>query len=405
MIIKYRRILLLIYLGANLIYTFYFSYIGLLGGDFFGSGIVANPYLLTVSFFQILIVFLFYLKYIFRITDKIEIRKEICVNKQKLIDVFYLFIVLFYLVLALSGGTSYSIPFNATGLPHIFAQIRDLLSIEDLIKVYVFFGIVRASKLYFFNVVAFTFGMLYAGKTGIILYFVPLYFIFKMLKGEDISNFRIMLFLTVGMILLPIVRFLKLSIGFFLDDTAVYFSDVLAIYQGNNDIWGIVSYFFMASFERFQHVANISYIIENVKQISHDIYYLDPFINNHISIYLLNSSLGINHESTYFNSYLASLIINKHWATHSGVTGIIYAYGLSGFVQVILYSILLFIGLLIIKLFKKNYRIALTEYIWINTLLLFSHGWFSAFYSTIYALIIFIFTVLLINRFQGKLSL
>jgi len=91
---------------------------------------------------------------------------------------------------------------------------------------------------------------------------------------------------------------------------------------------------------------------------------------------------------------------SKDWSTHSGISGLYYSLGTEGLFYIVIYSLLLVPAVIFAKIFDKKGIIV--QYVWINTLLLFWHGWIGPFYASIYALIIFFLILITIKTCSKK---
>lgn len=390
----------MIYLGLNIYFSIsYFFDDGLLGGDFYNRGVYVSGSSIFIAIISIVVTYILYLYFTFNILDKIKINYTIEFNNFKLLHIVFSIITFFYFFCSLYGGNSYNIDFKETGLPYIFLQILTIFEVEKLLYVYIFFGLISTSRIYYINLIIIVIANLISGKSGVLIYLLPLYCINMTLSHNGFSRNKVFIYMILGIIISPIVRLLRLFFSFTASNNQQDISDFISIYKGNSSYWDLYEYFFAASFERFQHVANLSYIIEKSNIISTQLN--DYFINNHFTIYLARLFFLHDKPEIYFNSFLASMIDNsKDWSTHSGISGLYYSLGTEGLFYIVLYSILLIPAIFFSKIFDKKGIIV--QYVWINTLLLFWHGWIGPFYASIYALIIFFIILLIIKTCSKK---
>lgn len=393
----YRKCFFFLYIGLNIYFSF--SYIfdnGILGGDFLGSGLKVSTYSIIVAIVNILLSYYIYMVCFFKLANKIKVKKTINFHDFNLLHKVFFVINIFYFYCSFYGGTSYE-DFSKTGLPSIFQSILVIFEVERLIYAYMIFGVLSKNKLYFFNVILMVISNLIVGKSGVLIYLLPIYCLNKGYSGEILNKFKVSIFILIGLALAPIVRFFKLSIGFIDSGRASDINDVAQIYQGNSSLSNLYYYFFNASFERFQHVANLSYIIDKEKLIRSNLN--DFFINNHFTMYLYRSFFNLDKPEIYLNSYFASMINGRtSWSTHSGISGLYFALGLQGLLYILMYSLLLFFTIVFVKKFDRSN--IMIHYVWMNALLLFWHGWLGPFYASCYALIVFYFILTMIKFFN-----
>ena len=395
----YRKCFFFIYVGLNVYFSF--SYIfnnGIIGGDFIDSGITVNTESIAIAIINIIISYYVYMVCFFNLANKIKVRKVLIFNDFNTLNIVFFIIVIFYFYCSIHGGTSYD-DFSKTGLPHIFESILVTFEVERLIYAYMIFGILKKSKLYYSNVVLMVVSNLIVGKTGVLIYLLPIYCLSKIYHDGCFSRMKITFFILAGLLLAPLVRFFKASIGLINSGKASDINDVATIYQGNSSYFDLYGYFFNTSFERFQHVSNLSFIIDNKKYLNSNI--PDVFINNHITMYLFRSLFNIDKADVYLNSYLASMINGKtSWSTHSGISGVYYALGAEGLLYILIYSLLLFFIIVFAKKFDASN--IMVHYVWMNALLLFWHGWLGPFYASCYALVLFYFVLVSVNLLSNN---
>ncbi len=396
----YRIFLLLIYLGLNIYFSIIYLFDdGLLGGDFYNREIHVSSSSIFIAIISIILTYIIYLHFIFNLVDKIKINFTIEFSNFKILHIVFSIITFFYFYCSLYGGNSYNIDFKETGLPYIFLQILTIFEVEKLLYVYIFFGLACVGRIYHINLIIIIIANLISGKSGVLIYLLPLYCINMVLNHNGFSRKKVFTYIILGIIISPIIRILRLFFSFTVSNNQQDITDFISIYKGNSSYLDLYEYFFSASFERFQHVANLSYIVEKGNIISTQLN--DYFINNHFTIYLARTFFLHDKPEIYFNSFLANMIDNsKDWSTHSGISGLYYSLGTEGLLYIVIYSLLLIPLIVFSKVFDKKGIIV--QYVWVNTLLLFWHGWIGPFYASIYALIIFFIILIIIKTCSKK---
>lgn len=400
LLIKQRRILLSIYLLSNIYFTFVFIECGILGGDF-NYKFKANSEALFLGLVIILFSW-FVLAFLFKRFSAIKV-KPISFHNNRLLELFFLFLSLFYLYGCLQG---YYISNTGTDIiprPFIFSAANLFLHPDYLLIIYFFYRIKSPSLIYYITLISTVLSYLLAGRSFIFIYLLPLLNIYFILNKGKIYLFWNFFLIIIGILIYPFIRFAKTMIPSYYQSEESDFMVYYIFQLFNGDIVETYINSFNSSLERFQHVANMSFLIDKQQEIISYISNFDYYsIGGGLSAYIFRV-LFDKHNSIYLNSLFASYIkgsLTSDWSVHSGMSGVFFVSPPLFLITISYVLIILFLTVMVTKLFDVHKSV--NELNWLCMLFYIFHGWNSAFLMHFESLIIFLIVLSIFQSYSYK---
>lgn len=389
-----------LYIFFNVACVIYFSYTGLLGGDF-ANEYVASPFWLIVALFIVLATFYFFSCFLFKIFCSVKVRRYSQVNSI-IIDVFStcLFIFSIYVALVYKIGVFGLNPDDLISVPAYLKQTYSFFQPIYFGVIYLFYRVGKFKFLTYFNLILYVVLFLVSGQTNQFILIFALYLFYRNNYSKPINKNKLIMLTMLGVALYPCFRLLKIGIvGFQRDDTdLLHFANIIG-----GDFFNYYSTFLFVTLERFQIVANISFILEHFNNIFRDYsslvgsYNISNFFTSNWIIKFFMKPLGVNIDlSMQPQSFLALLINGREfWSSHIGLFGYYVFYGIG---SILIYLFLLIIMLLSIILCKKvSMEDNLLLLCRLLILILICHGWLMAYVFFFQALIVFCIFIYLVR--------
>ncbi|MEC6882326.1 oligosaccharide repeat unit polymerase [Photobacterium piscicola] len=391
------RLAFYIYLCANLFCCFYFYYTGYLGGDLSGYNIKVNYYLLPISLFIVIFTFVFYQYVIYPIFNNVKFNGIKYVNSKSLdfliliINIFGLYSSVFYGVGVLGIEQNNSIPV-------FLNQFTVILQPINLVLIYFFYRASFSKKIVLLNLSIYAIYVVLSGQTVQLLVLFFLWVFIKKKEGK-ISSSKILIFISIGLIVYPFIRMLKMAVIL----SHLRGESLSFIYFDMLENGGFEQYFkfFFITLERFQIVANIQYILDNNNYLYNSYSVLNHGVGELLGnfwIFVFISKVFSVTSVSFISpqTFLASIINGSDlWASHIGIIGYFVFYGVGAFFVLILSVILVLSVSLLCSYLYTDKRVSLLG--WLLTLQLLCHGWIFAYLYFLQTLIIFIFILKMIN--------
>ena len=390
---KQRVILLWIYILSNIISTLIMINSGYLVGDFKGNYSIHIEPLIAALFFILLTIFL--LNFIFKISSSINVSIYINNINYRKLDYIFLLLSIIYLYGCISG---YYIKYDPTALanrPFWSSLIYFFIPFDYVLLIYAFFAIQRISKIYFINLFMLVFCYILGGRTGILLFIYPLINIYTYLYKGKIYFIRNIMIIIFGFSVYPFVRAFKLYYPWYLfQNNGNSFID-FCLDKIGNDYWGTYVIFFEQSFERFQHVSNLAFLISNDNVLkfihSHDFYL---FSGGKIGFFIDKIfNLHSNNEKSASNLFAYFINGRSDWQVNTSLLGLPIIDIYNGIFAIFIAIILIFISNFIAKLISSNRTII--ELNWLLMIVFILHGWLDAYIAHTEALVVFVFILFL----------
>lgn len=387
-----REFLFYLYLFFNILLGFYFIYTGYLGGDFEDQGIITKPFLMVFSIVIVIFSFIFILKIIFPLTERIQVSPLIFTD-SKFLHVIFLIVSLFYILCALLGVSNTRLDHAASDVPSIIFHLYSILSPQNIILIYCFYSFGSKNKIYFINLFLLIIGYYLSGTTFVLIYLLPLFIFYMEVKKRLPSIKKICFYSFCFLLIYPLLRVLKYGINTIfsmygtLDERELRNFLTTRFYANGDGFFENYIDFLSLSLARFQHVANIEYLIENNKIIyqlsSHyDIWNIDFYMFRFINKLFYNTGEIYNVQNVV--AYHISGF--DTWASHIGFIGYGLIYGIESFGYYLFIFPLIFFSIILAK--KIGGRVI--ELVWLNNLIMIVHGWFSPYIYFTYGLVVFV---------------
>lgn len=395
-----RYLYLSIYILSNFYFVFAYSFIGTLGGDF-TDRYPASLLSLLVAFILILFYwFLFIFAFVF--FEKIKVNSIKHVNSS-LVDYLMFILALLHLNGLISGFISPS----ADVEPSVFYLLFNyLFSVDMLLLIYLFYNVGKIRRIYYVNLFLTIFIYLYSGRTGIFIYMLPLYNLYYYSKRGQINFVVNCILIGFAFFIFPFFRSLKhYSLLTVISDRygELSFFDGFVEFWSENDFFITYFKYFNETLERFEHVSNVSFVMDNVVSIN---LYLSNFDFSYIypaTKRIIENILSLPNVPYQLNKLIGGFVSQGEtfqWNVPVGIPGLFFIDG-SLLASYIFFSILLILfSVLISKLINNNGF--LLELTFLSMLLFVLHGWLNDFISYVFSLIVFfiiICTVKYLNIF------
>ncbi|RUO37322.1 hypothetical protein CWE13_04995 [Aliidiomarina shirensis] len=359
---------------------------GVLGGDF-GYEYSASISSIFVAILLVLFTFFFTLKVLYPLINSIKI-PSISLDYQKLsypallVLAFGFYSAIFYQIGVAGLGDLANNNENQSA-----RQLYALLQPAVLVLAYIFIYSNIRGPLYYLIVAFYVAYCLIAGQTGQLLTLFVLY-IYCSSNREQLSFKLKVIFLTaLGLAVYPFVRILKNAVIMQYVSGTSFFESVKSLLGSN--LLNTYHTYLIQSFERFQVVANLSYLMENFRSlyVSTELHVIDFFNTNWIFNTIGSRTIVTRDLVDSPQSMLAFHINNvEGWNSHIGLFGYAFAYGVSGFLIVIFSILLMVIAILLSNFIDPSGKLRLLT--WISILKLICFGWINAFINYIQALLI-----------------
>jgi hypothetical protein len=399
LLIKQRNILLSIYLLSNIYFTFVFIKRGTLGGDFHDN-YNANSEALLIGLVIILFSW-FALAFLFKRFSAIKVT-PINFQNNRLLDLFFLFLSLFYLYGCLQGYYLGNTGEDFIPRPFIFSAVNLFLHPDYLLIIYFFYRINSPSLTYLITLIFTAVSYFLAGRTGIFIFFLPLLNIYLILNRGKLYLLWNFLLIVCGLLIYPFIRFAKYILPSYYQSGESNFSAFYLMELMNGDIMGTYLKIFNASLERFQHVANISFIIDKQHELIVYFSNLDCYLIGGGFLGYVYNLIFDRDGSIYFNIALAKFIEETSftWNVHSGAVSIFFISPLQFVITIFFMILILSLAVVLTKFFDSCKSV--NELNWLAMLLFIFHGWHNAFILHFESLIIFAVILALFNTIYMK---
>lgn len=406
--------LIFLYSLSNVISTIVFIDKGFLGGDFFYIYEVDDN-LIIISLLIILFTFfivyklseIFFEKRIIGLHYQLSLKKDgwFFDFVMLLISIFYFLSVVYFKVGVIGISLSES---NASKIViYVFAILQPVY----LIAIYLFVNIRNANLTYYFILVLYSLSISVSGIT------TPLIFIFVLIlilidnKITKLTFNKVFAFLLLGLALYPFIRLLKfVIIGYNSELVGGTQQDMFFVYQLMSDKYnGFIDMYFsylVLSLERIQHVANVSFIIDNYSVLNNYLGHTESY--NFITENWVGKVIGaIIYPEISWNGYktinyhFANYITPGEWASQTGLIGR-FLLEITNLPEMILFVI---ISYLLVSCLSN--QISIDKYISVlSCLIMFimlCHGWFNEVIKYIQALfvyfsMIFIYSIFFVSK-------
>lgn len=395
----HRKTLNIIYVMFNVFYAFYFSYSGYLGGDFSNKGFSTKPELIFLSLLLILLVF-FFINLIYRFDKRINIGKLNVISSHvdnKIVHGLFFAVFLFYVYCAYHGLGINGVSDDDVNLGAAPKYLYFILQPPFIIVVYFFACLGCRNFVYRLIFFGFFLMQLVTGAMANFILLLPYLALYSCkLDVRDGVRFRkrLIYFIVIGFLVAPLLRISKfLALSLILTNVDFKFpfviQDVMRVLdnmsQGNGFFSLYVDYAFH-TFERFQIVANMQYIIDRASDFSH--YEYDFFRLHSIINFIYKSIYSNSFSPIWLESVIASSINDTiDWNVHISFWGRAIVLGIDSlFTYVFIVLLVLFMIPLSRKLSKE-----LSELNWCYLVLFVIHGWFLSYFLYVQSLIVFLF--------------
>lgn len=389
-----------LYIFFNVACVIYFSYTGLLGGDF-ANEYVASPFWLIVALFIVLATFYFFSCFLFKIFCSVKVRRYSQVNSI-IIDVFFTCLFLFstYVALAYKIGVFGLDPDDLISVPAYLKQTYSVFQPIYLGVIYLFYRVGNFKFLTYFNLVLYVVLFLVSGQTNQFILIFALYLFYRNNYAKPINKNKLIMLTMLGIALYPCFRLLKIGIvGFQRDDTdLLQFASIIG-----GDFLSYYTTFLFVTLERFQIVANISFILERFSEI-HQNYSLligpdnvSNFFANNWIIKFFMKALGFDVDlSMQPQSFLALLINGREfWSSHIGIFGYYVFYSIGSMLIYLFLLVVMALSVFLCKKMSKNDNLLLLCRLLV--LIVVCHGWIMAYVFFLQALIVFYIFIFLVR--------
>ena len=392
-----------LYIFFNVVCAIYFSCTGLLGGDFVNE-YVASPVWLVVALIIVLITFYFFSCLLFKLFSAVKVTRYSQVNSV-IIDLILtcIFIYSIYVTIFYKIGVYGLDPDELESVPGYLKQIYSVIQPIHFGIIYLFYRVGNFRLLTYINLVLYVVLFLVSGQTNQFILIFALYLFYRNNYAKPV-NMNILVLMTIaGIALYPLFRLLKVGIvGFQRDGTDLthYVSLI------SDDFLTYYSTFLFVTLERFQIVANISFLLEHFQEI-YQTYSSSVGVGNVINFFTTNwvikffmKSIGLFIDTSASPQTFLALMINGRdfWASHIGIFGYYIFYGVASFfIYSFIVVVMLITAILCKKISKSDSLLLLFRLL---VLILVCHGWLMAFVFFMQALLVFYLLIYLIRGFQ-----
>ncbi|AJQ99759.1 lipopolysaccharide biosynthesis polymerase, putative [Enterobacteriaceae bacterium bta3-1] len=394
-----RAYLIWLYIFFNISCAIYFGAIGKLGGDF-KYEYPADVYLLVLSCFITIFTFILVQGVIFKVFERVRIRRRCSFNNTRKLDIFILVLVSLAVVISIFFkvgvlGVDKSI---TDDVPKIVLYFNTMFQPVFLVLIYLFYKCDSNRLIYFLIYILYVILVILNGQTAQLLILFCLFLMRKSLKGKKYNFLNIMLLTLGGLAFYPFVRMIKDAIVHSVNSKSGL-ADTLSMMIDGLSPEKYFDYLFI-TLERFQMVSNTYFIIDNGERLS-SLFSHEGFSSSFYSLHWLVSAiarlLGMDTSNILSAQDFFAFYINgvSTWSSQIGVLGYFFFYNYYSIIIIVSILIILFLSVRLSAVLNKGNE--LVELTWCMTLLLVCHGWFLPFINYFQSLIVFFLLVLSLN--------
>ncbi|MGL5047693.1 MAG: oligosaccharide repeat unit polymerase [Shewanella sp.] len=398
------RYAFILYILFNVTCAIYFSSTGFLGGDFANQYISVKHDSNIIATMLVVFTLFFFLYFIYQFADKLK-TKHIKYTHSFLLDLFTVIVLLFGLYVAWFYKIGViGLEQEVSPAPAFYRQVAAIVQPIMFGLVYFYYRADFKNKWFLLNIFLYLPLILIGGQTGQILLLFFLWIYAGRLNNKKNAMKKAVFFTVIGLVIYPFIRLLKESIiasAITGDDFFVSYTNMIA----KTDFYILYIKYFFITLERFQHVANIQYLLEQKNDIANTYQIaggtLSDFFQNYWLIVFICKTFGIGVAQEFVSpqTYLALMINGKDtWASQVGIFGYFIFYGFFGFFVFLCSVALTFISGYLSNVIVNDKRITLLS--WLMTLMIICHGWIFAYVYFIQTLIVFIFVLLVVNQIR-----
>ncbi|WP_448885298.1 oligosaccharide repeat unit polymerase [Citrobacter telavivensis] len=383
-----------LYIFFNVVCAIYFSYTGFLGGDF-ANDYPASPFWLVVALVVVLTTFYFFSCSLFKLFSSVKVTRYSQVNSV-IIDLILtsIFIYSIYVTIFYKIGVYGLDPDELELVPGYLKQIYSVIQPIHFGIIYLFYRIGNYRFLTYINLVLYVALFLASGQTNQFILIFALYLFYRNNYAKPINMNMLVLLTMIGIAFYPFFRLLKIGIvGFQRDNTdLIQFATLIS-----SDFLSYYTTFLFVTLERFQIVANISFLLEHFQEIYHTYslsigggYIFNFFTTNWIIKFIMKSvGLYIDADASVSPQTFLALLINGRdfWASHIGVFGYYIFYGISSVFIYLFIIAIMFVTIILCKKMSINNNLLLLSRLLV--LIIICHGWLMAFVFFLQALFLF----------------
>ncbi|MEO3986522.1 oligosaccharide repeat unit polymerase [Plesiomonas shigelloides] len=396
-----KRHLSSIYIIANILCAISFSATGYLGGDFSGRNITSNSMDLFFSIIIILLSFYIFQKLIYDFFLKIKVH-AFAYTPNVTLDVISSLLIslsilgaLFYNVGVVGVGPNES---DSSIAVKLTSYIFSIFQPTWFSLIYIYY---RVSSNYnnwlYVNVFLYTALILLTGQSIQLLALLYVYFAMYCRKKKSLTLWRVILLSIIGFFIYPLIRFLKYAII----GSSVYNVEVSTMMENavyNSSLYELYKDMLFVALERFQFVANTSYIMHFSDIISNG--YTFSLLNYFSGFWVVDSLIkSIGGSFNIIESpqeYLATMISGvNNWASHIGLYGYFVFFG-GGALFIYFISVMIFsTSILVSKIIFNSYFFLVLP--WIMSFILIIHGWLIQYMAFLQAQLMFLLVIILVK--------
>lgn len=392
----HRKYIYILFSFFNIYYTIIFFCNGKLGGDFRWDYTLNNKYTILISCLCILLTFVFF-NYVFIFISKIKIKRSL--NKSNLVlDYFFVFLSIFNFILTFKYGSSLSgVTSDVGATPKVVFYFVSFFQPTYLILIYLFYKIKSKEFSFYLVTVFFIFSFLLLGQTGSLLKILFLLILRQyLIKNIPFSKYKLFIFTIFGLVVYPVVRFFKLVLIRMHSGLYDDFNGAIHEYISEfGTIYNTYFYFLNSSFERFQSVANLAYIMDLRVDLSNYIYF-HGFTLPYENFWLINaiaSRFSMDNLPTLQANLAFYINGSDTWSSQAPFLGFLILTP-NHFISIFLFSLTLLLIATFLSKIITNQHDGLVELTWYSMFLLLCHGWVVGFANYTQALFVFLCLVL-----------
>lgn len=393
--------ILVLYIFFNIYGALSFIKTGELGGDFiFDNSNVSN---LNIVLALALILSSFLVVYLlFSVFCRVKVNVKIRQVRYYYLDRVFLFILVIYTYGVFSGQYSHG---GNESKNLIYTIFNYVLVPSQLILVYLFYAARSSSIIYISILASFILLAILKGETYLFIILLPIYAI---INNGTLHIFKVFLITFIAFIFYPFIRVFK---AFTIDNNHAENKSEMITWMASRfageSYFDVYVSFFNQSLERFQHVANVAYLIENKGA------FLNLLASNDYNI-ITSSTISLIKEEVFSVSNGRSINVlfdylhSGHFmgAEHIGIAGYLALWGIYSLPIFVFVIFLMFLSVYLSKMIDESNKVLCLS--WIASILFICHSWFNAFTMYIYALFVFLLIVLLlkkkaVNKFNIKI--
>ena len=394
-----RYIYLSLYIFSNFYFVFSYSLNGYLGGDF-SQQFVADFSSLAISFIMILVCWLFFWGAfnLFERAKIIGLRRA----KHSTLDWLFLAISIIHLYGLINGFISPSSDVERSVFYLVFNYI---FSADMLLLIYLFYAVGKRSSIYYVNLLITIVIYLYSGRTGIFIYMLALVNLASYTRMGKVPVGLNVILIVVACLIFPFFRSLKhymlLTVISDRYRNMSFVEGFISFWQGDF----IEKYFkyFDETLERFQHVANVSFVFDRSEKISQFLAMYDYSLIYPTTKRIIENFFGVPTVDYQLYKLFGAFVTQGasfNWNMPLGVPGLFLVDWSLGFYYVIVSLFLVVFSIIISKAIDRNGFII--ELTFLSMLLFILHGWINDFIVYVSSLTVFLILLLLINSSAAK---